>query len=345
MITKIIIQNFQSHEKTVLNLVKGTNIIVGKSDCGKSAILRALKWLIYNRPGGTAFQSSWGGVTSVEVHLSGGEVIKRVRGKVDNYYMLNESRFDALGGKVPDEIKKVMNLELINFQEQFDQPFLLSATSGEVANHFNNIAGISQIEISTKLLKKEITSTKQNLISAHTQKKEFKDELKKYKYLEKFGIDIEVLENETNILNSLKTKLTKLTKLYNDIQTLENSKNKILPLLNLSPIYKKLETKIEKKKQIAILLKNINEKVTEFSNLKNDAKLSVSLKELEPLYIKVCKRIDNAEKQRKTVNKLIYSIKQYNEFLKNEKNTQNQLDKNRQEWENKFPDICPLCGK
>ena len=50
MIDKIKIENIQSHKNTELNLSNGINVIVGSSNNGKSAILRALYWAIYNRP-------------------------------------------------------------------------------------------------------------------------------------------------------------------------------------------------------------------------------------------------------------------------------------------------------
>ena len=47
--------NFQSHLNTVIELHPGLNILVGESDQGKTAIIRALRWLFYNEPRGTGF--------------------------------------------------------------------------------------------------------------------------------------------------------------------------------------------------------------------------------------------------------------------------------------------------
>jgi len=55
VVEKITIKNFQSHEETELQFSSGVNVIVGSSDSGKSAILRALKWVVQNKPSGTAF--------------------------------------------------------------------------------------------------------------------------------------------------------------------------------------------------------------------------------------------------------------------------------------------------
>jgi len=57
LIRSLEIENFQSHELTKLDLHKGLNVIVGPSDQGKSALIRALRWLCYNEPKGTDFFS------------------------------------------------------------------------------------------------------------------------------------------------------------------------------------------------------------------------------------------------------------------------------------------------
>jgi exonuclease SbcC len=54
-IKKLSLRNFQSHRETDLEFSPGLNIIVGPSDQGKSAIIRALRWLFYNEPRGTGF--------------------------------------------------------------------------------------------------------------------------------------------------------------------------------------------------------------------------------------------------------------------------------------------------
>ena len=57
MIQSLKIQNFQSHKNSELVFSEGINIITGSSNNGKTAILRALGWVITNRPQGLAFKS------------------------------------------------------------------------------------------------------------------------------------------------------------------------------------------------------------------------------------------------------------------------------------------------
>ena len=55
MIKSIDIENFQSHKKTRIDFDPGVNVIIGRSDSGKTSILRALNWVINNKPSGEAF--------------------------------------------------------------------------------------------------------------------------------------------------------------------------------------------------------------------------------------------------------------------------------------------------
>jgi exonuclease SbcC len=122
MIKALFIRNFQSHKNSNLEFVPGVNVIVGLSSSGKSAILRALRWLIWNRPLGNEFRSNWGGVTHVEAHLgfhSGhSDKVSRIKDK-DEVYFGNKIEHKAFRSEVPEEVQKIFNIGEINLQQQF----------------------------------------------------------------------------------------------------------------------------------------------------------------------------------------------------------------------------------
>lgn len=80
-IKKIILQNFQSHKYTVIELDEELNVIVGPSDSGKSAIIRALKWVLYNEPAGDFFIREGEREASVTLEFSDNIKVKRFRKK------------------------------------------------------------------------------------------------------------------------------------------------------------------------------------------------------------------------------------------------------------------------
>ena len=50
MFTRLEIKNFQSHKNTTIDFDKNINSICGETDNGKSAVIRAIKWIVENRP-------------------------------------------------------------------------------------------------------------------------------------------------------------------------------------------------------------------------------------------------------------------------------------------------------
>ena len=82
MLKSLKIRNFESHRNTQLNFHPGVNVIVGESDQGKTAILRALEWVLFNRPLGEDIKSNWleDINTYVQVEFDDG-ILKRKRTK------------------------------------------------------------------------------------------------------------------------------------------------------------------------------------------------------------------------------------------------------------------------
>ena len=145
MLQEITIQNFQAHKKLSIEFSPTITTIVGSSDTGKTAIIRALYWLAFNRPGGIAFVRDGAKGTEVKLRAEGKEII-RGKGK-ENLYSLGDMNFVAFGNDVPEEISKLLNLSpTINFQNQHDSPFWLSNTSGEVSRQLNQIVNLGIID-------------------------------------------------------------------------------------------------------------------------------------------------------------------------------------------------------
>ena len=151
MIEKIEIHNFQSHKATVLELDSKVNTLQGNSDCGKSAVLRALHWLIFN-PAGDYFISDWArngarqvAPCEVIVHANGHKITRR-RDKDFNGYYLDDEVFEATRNTVPQKILDILNLSEVNVQRQLDPPFLLSMSAGEVSRYINSLVNLSRID-------------------------------------------------------------------------------------------------------------------------------------------------------------------------------------------------------
>ena len=143
---RIELKNFQCHKSLVLDLEPGVNVLVGPSDSGKSSVYRALYWVAFNRPGGSAFLRHGAKEVSVKV-----DEIERKKGKA-NTYSLNGKVQKAVGAKVPENVSEALNLAPINFQSQHDSPFLLSETAGEVGRELNRMVDLEVIDRTLKNL-------------------------------------------------------------------------------------------------------------------------------------------------------------------------------------------------
>lgn len=156
LIESIHLHNFQCHKDLTLALGRST-VLQGGSDHGKTAVLRALYWVIYNEPQGAEFVSYWaqkptktgfkfkeGEYTEVSVVVDGHTIVRR-RDNDFNGYTVDGVQYEALRGSVPEAVAALLNLSDVSVQKQMDAPFLLSMTSGEAAQFLNRLAGLEDV--------------------------------------------------------------------------------------------------------------------------------------------------------------------------------------------------------
>ena len=165
MLQTIQIHNFQSHENSQLDLSPGINTLVGDSDCGKSAVMRAILWAITNSPQGDAYVSDWtktpkgkqmsGSATYVSIDTNpqkerGKFSVVRKRSPEFNGYEVfdgsDNTQFEALRTDVPREVSQCFNIGPVNIQRQMDPPFLIASTPGEAARFINQLVNLTDID-------------------------------------------------------------------------------------------------------------------------------------------------------------------------------------------------------
>ena len=108
-IKKVILENFQSHKYSELEFDKKFKCYSRTIDQGKSAIIRGIKWALYNEPSGDFFIREGENECSVTIVFSDNIKIKRYRSKTKIYYYLYDNNgeeiiFEGFGTKVPEEI-------------------------------------------------------------------------------------------------------------------------------------------------------------------------------------------------------------------------------------------------
>ncbi len=348
MIRSLHLLNFQSHKASHLEFDPGMNIVIGPSDSGKTAIIRALRWLVWNRPSGDSIRSTWGGETRVEVSID--EIkIERIKVKSGDMYVLrneqNVQDFKAFRTDVPSEISQALNLNGVNLQQQMDSPFLLSDTSGEVAKHFNKVAHLDQIDSGLKNVQSWLREIDRTISSKEEQLIQAGEDLKEFEHLDKFEIEVEVLERlQTNMITKV-NQTRGLKKLVLDSITvcdLIEEQNKITeagPLVDkiINWYIEKNQTNQESE-ELEGLIVEINEVEKDFkkeSQILGAEKLVTSLLSL---FEKQSVKLNSFNPLQKLVKRIVYTTK--------EKITEENHSKRLQtEFKAVFPSICPLCGK
>jgi len=260
MISKLTILGFQSHRKSVLDFLPGVNVLVGESDTGKTAVIRALRWLTWNRPQGTKdTRSHWAKKTIVSAVMNGQSIKLIRRGNV--IYKVNDLlQLKALRGSVPAEVQKALNMNGINLQQQLDAPFLLSSSPGEVAQHFNHIAHLDVIDRAIQRVRSWIRQLKHETKSLREQIRGLKGELEKYDGLdglEKQLVEIEAMENQH-------------VELVESVEGLEKTINKINSLEQILTQYQhfgKVKEKLEELEEVNVQLLEQQTKIEPLQSL------------------------------------------------------------------------------
>ena len=161
---RVVLENFQSHRYTELVLAPTMTVLIGESDQGKSAVVRALRWLLYNKPQGADFMRVGADYCRVAAEFDDGLVIIRERrGKTNRYEIRRSGQepqvLEGFGREVPAEVEELtdvrpLRLEGTSFElhvaHQLDPPFLLKETPATRARAVGHLSGTQLFDAAEK---------------------------------------------------------------------------------------------------------------------------------------------------------------------------------------------------
>ena len=155
-LTKLSFENFQSLKNTSIDIDPGFNVLVGPSDLGKSASIRALRALIYNAPApGLVRQGARDFQISAQIDDGTTEILNK--GKNISQYTIvpsdgGDERVFAKAGAhgVPEEISELWRLgnadsRNLTFAAQHDPPFLIAEPASAVAKVLGDLTNASML--------------------------------------------------------------------------------------------------------------------------------------------------------------------------------------------------------
>lgn len=300
MIKSVELKNFQSHKKTKLTFDPGFNIIVGQSDHGKSAILRAIEWVRVNKPKGAGIIKNGEDDVSAKLSLllgSTSHIICRTRTtKETGSYSVDDDSYSFMGSNIPPEVDRILQLEDINIQLQLDGHYLILDSAGQAARHLNSITKLDALSNGLAELKKRKShlSSDRNLILEKVEKCEAFNALKiKQRYFR--------LERLYNIIvkeSALQNKISSLhSSIIDNLDKIDENKEKAIPLKRVSSIDSDLDSIKEKINK----LEEINKEIVEVKDivgqimdkLHSITSVNFKLQQINRNIIKVKKQLTN----------------------------------------------------
>ena len=344
MLEAITVKNFQGYKKAVVLFHEGVNVIVGESDHGKSAIFKALRWVIYNKPSGDDFISYWSDTgMSVKVRVDG-KSVTRVKGK-ENAYYIDKEKYLSFGVGVPEEVEKLFNMADVNIQNQLDTHFLLSESPGEVARYFNKIVDLDIIDRSMRNIQKQLKSEQQGLLNGKSEKASLEEDLKTYDWLMTAEDQLRGMENLSRTISKTSTQIKEIDVLIEAIDSLEKTReplNKLISAQEEVAAMSKLSDGINK------LYREINEiadLIEEIEEIEEErlvfTKLSKAKPEIASL-MTLAKDIGIRQTECLELSNLISTIKTVADNIERYEKEKEQLQKDFMEL---MPNTCPLCSQ
>jgi len=352
MIKELVLENFKTYKNTKLTFSPHINVIVGKSDHGKSNIIRALNWVVTNRPLGEKV-IRWGqeGVL-VQLIIEDNKKqigITRLKKKNHNEYILSISdseddiSFTSFGSNPPKPILDVLNLSDINIQKQSEQYFLIFDSPGQVATYIRSITKLDEVDNVVKLLASKIRVEKGNISICQNDLEVIKQELNELAKIDINGLEDRIDKTKSLIKNNdnLLRKQQELSSLLYELEEIERSiiylPGNIDEILQNSDKVSKFYLEIySEKRDLGILLDELEEIEQQKIVLPKDLKVLLDVDDVIQQYSNSCKMSDelldllddliDVEEEIFSINHKIKSL------LVEEKQLTGQLEN------------CPYCG-
>ena len=206
MIKEVAINGYQSHVNSTFHLSPGLTVITGQTDSGKTAIIRAIRWVVFGEPAGESFVNETVGEAIVQITLASGTIVTKGRRKGKTTYCVT-----TLDGHiqifeqadVPQEVITALGIiktsfgdfeTALNFAYQLDAPFLISEPASAGAKVLGKIAGTEVVDLAVKAVSKDTYAARQERLQAEKDVAKIEAELQQYAELDAIKEQVETCE-------------------------------------------------------------------------------------------------------------------------------------------------------
>ena len=359
---KLHIENFQSIKKCTLCFDIGINLIVGQSNSGKTACIRALDALLTNTSDAKSMVQHGSRQATVTMELDDYPKVTWTRTATASTYDIGEEHYEKTGrtnlfelmhdcGFVLDDKKNVVNI-----QGEWDTLFPFSRNESELFKLFENIFCLPDSSVILHKIKQDDDTCSKQIKDHEQQIKTNKLKLDSVKtYLD--VIDSDILIEGKDFLTSQGKKLDEMNRLYDnlkvDLSRLTKIKDiKQVPNLELDSFFEMdstLEYLESKSKLLDSDIKTLDVDLTDLSSyfiIDNTykeiaSKIKLLKFDIKPLQLDTSfyesfNRLDSTFKEIEIVSNSIDNLDK--ELV--------ELNKTKEELEKELSKIasCPLCG-
>lgn len=311
-ITKVILENFQSHEYTELELSKGFNIFVGESKQGKTSILRAIDWVYENKPSGKRIVRKGAEYARVTLYLSNGYIISRyieAKKSGKNGYEITDPKTGEVefsNTKILSEVQKILGFSYLKIDEdsKYNLNYLKQGTgwfmigenysAPQKAKMIGGIYGTQYADAVIRDLDSQIKRSNEKIKISNKILTNTKSELEKFDYLE--DLNKSILQVEATL-----KKIEELTRKKELIQSL---------LVK----HKKITGEMEENEKILSALQNLDESIRLSTNVKLAFNRRTELDKLNGKYAKTSHSLNELNKTLKAVEQLDIAKEKFNEL-------------------------------
>lgn len=346
MIDTILLENFQAHEKTLLELDKGVNVIVGESDAGKSAILRAIYWTLFGRPtGDSIIRQGAKEPCRVKIKTSDGHEVVRVKGCGKNQYEVDGEVYKAFNKSVPEDVTNALNMDRLNFSLQLDPPFLFSMSGGEVAQYMNKLVDLEVITSSLSRVNQMVRKAEENSRSLEVSIEEKEAALSKMAWVDAAKKAVEKMEAKDR--KSFKLKKSYAT-LRLELEHLEEAEQKVQSLSHVEEADNMLSSilaKQRKRNKLAYAVSTLEDAVYWAVDTRDRCSALAWVDKAESSVLRIAKKRDALSKKKAALDILARAVQKYADCVLILDRATGAYSKNKLRYKQEFPNVCPLCGQ
>lgn len=227
-IVAVSIKGFQSHIDSALHLGPGLNVITGPSDSGKTAVIRAVRWVAFGEPSGEAFVNAKAGEAEVTLTLDNGVEIKKHRKSGKTKYWVTGHAEPFEKAEVPQEVKLALGIDkqtfgdfetALNFAYQLEAPFIISETASAGAKILGKLAGTEVVDLAVKAVGKDTYAARQERQQAEKDIARINGDLVQYDDLDDLKQALDAAEYVVSQIDEAVARKEKLESLHTDYHT------------------------------------------------------------------------------------------------------------------------------